>query len=1477
MLVISVFPVVMVIVGASLGYPGELGFFRALAGGLAVPMHSDMNGVWVALLVLLSCLSFAATGLIWANRGRASSSVPLHRKLQQRYERLGAQDEIPLGQLGEGDDVTGGVEEEEEGQGQGQGQGVTGETPWYRRNLVSQIFFMWMNGLVRTGAQRLLEMADCKPLKPSDTCQEAAEVFTRNMERERERLRLKSASSVSGLDDGAGAGDTEDTLLPAVAAAGNSDRTIQDPNLQPSVKWVFVRTYGPMYVMVPGLFRLLKSVFMLLSSVYFLPLLLGYISSKEQGDLDYLYGLELVMAQGVAIFLQAVFHHQYFFHSHRQGLQMRGAYLTTVYRKILTMKNTRLPVGEIVNMTSNDSSRIIEFSMQSHHVWATVVEVFVLSFFLFWRLGVSCLPGIVVIFLFFGFQGLAGRIIAQLRKSTLLAVDARVRLMSEVLTSIKLVKLYAWEDAFVKAVAASRAEELRQLRRVAVWKVVNMLMGTSVPIIASVTSFITYFMLGNTLTSTDVFAALTLFNQLRTPMNGFPKGVKTCAEILVALDRLQGILAMPDLVHAPSTHPGGLAVELVRASFTWGEEESTPILKDISLRLGPGQLIAVVGSVGSGKSSLLMGIMGEMSKGSGTLEVHGTLAFSPQQAWVINATLRDNILFGAPYDATKYRTVVQACALEHDILQLPGGDLTEIGERGVNLSGGQKQRVALARAVYSGSSIYLLDDPLGAVDTHVGQVLFDKCIRGVLRDKAVILVTHHLQHLQKVDHILVMKNGSVAEEGSFQDLLAQKGEFAALVAAHTNLDGPSAEYPEAEASAAVSAAPTTEGGSNPDQTETASSPSAPLSLAQTPLATSTEGNAGSPDGDGTKPTDNNKFFGTMVKEDRGTGAVPFRVYKRYCVEGGGLLLSGGIIFMYALTQAMRVATDFWLSSWVIEDGSAGNETNFVLKEETAHLFIGVYVGLAGLAVLLLLSTSLTFYRAALTASTRIHNAVFKAVLDAPISFLDTTPVGRVINRFANDVDQMDDSLTDTLDQTFYFGMQVLGTIILVACIFPYFLIVLVPLLYAYHRIQNFFRPTARELKRLDSITRSPLYAHLSSTLQGLPTIRAYGAQERFQEKNREFIDLSSGVTFTLWGANRWLGFRLDMLALIVVISAALFSVFAPISSATAGLVMAYVLQLTGQFQWWIRQTVEMENKMTSVERLLHYIDNLEPEEGQNKAAVDARVVPPPDWPWNGTIEFDDYSMQYRPGLPVVLKHLRLHIRGREKVGVVGRTGAGKSSLAAALFRMADLLTGRIVIDGLDTSMMSLRDLRSRLAIIPQDPVLFIGTVRSNLTPDGSVEDERIWQVLRQIGFAQTVESLPGELGFKIAENGENLSVGQRQLLCVARALLRGSRVILMDEATASVDLETDDLIQKAIREGFRDCTVITIAHRINTIIGSDHVLVMDQGEVAEYDTPAALLARPDSLFSKLVDQTGRANAEALRAEALKIQAARAIS
>ncbi|KAF9357787.1 hypothetical protein BGX34_009218 [Mortierella sp. NVP85] len=862
-------------------------------------------------------------------------------------------------------------------------------------------------------------------------------------------------------------------------------------------------------------------------------------------------------------------------------------------------------------------------------------------------------------------------------------------------------------------------------------------------------------------------------------------------------------------------------------------------LKNIDLKIPRGQLVAIVGAVGSGKSSLLNAMVGEMRKTSGFMEYGGTIGYCPQSAWIQNATVKDNILFGLPLDEDRYRRVIKDCALERDLEILPDGDQTEIGERGINLSGGQKQRVNIARAVYFDADIIFLDDPLSAVDAHVGKYLFKNCVMGALQGKTRVLVTHQLHVLPQVDYVICMKDGEIAERGTFQELMEKEGEFSSLMKEHGGME--EAEKEEANDEHIVHSSASTDA-KNADKD---------ASDKEKPSGKKEGAAAGKPKG-------------LMSQEERSTGSVSGKIYGSYLNAAGGLHLLPIMLSLLTITQVAKVGNDLWLSWWT---SNKFNET-----QKFYMIFYAVWGLSQGLFQFI---NGFYFSLAGARAAKVLHHKALMNIFRVPSSFFDTTPLGRIINRFSKDVDACDNQLSESYRMFTGTAAIVLSTFILISVIFPYFLIPLVPMLAFYYFAAVYYRASSRELKRLDSILRSSLYAHFSETLSGLATIRAYREQDRFIERNAYYLDLENRPYFMSYSIQRWLGVRLETIANTLIFCTALLGVCGrfEIDTATIGLVLSYSMSVTGTFNWCVRQYAEVENNMNAVERLHHYAAELQVE----APAVIPDNRPADSWPSSGAIKIRNLEMRYRPELPLVLRNLSLDIQGGEKIGVVGRTGAGKSSIMMALFRLVEPSSGTMEIDGVDICKLGLFDLRTRLAIIPQDPVLFSGTIRSNLDPFNKRTDQELWEVLERSDLKTYVASCEGGLDSQVTEFGENLSVGQRQLLCLARAMLTHARVIIMDEATASVDVATDMMLQKAIRVDFAQSTVLTIAHRLNTVIDYSRVLVLDHGEIKEFDTPANLLSRPDSVFSSMVDETGPTNAALLRSLANAAAAGNAIA
>ena len=881
--------------------------------------------------------------------------------------------------------------------------------------------------------------------------------------------------------------------------------------------------------------------------------------------------------------------------------------------------------------------------------------------------------------------------------------------------------------------------------------------------------------------------------------------------------------------------------KMINGAATNGEptkEKEKFKLDNINVNIKKGSLCAVVGTVGSGKSSFLSALLGEMEKITGTVEVKGKVAYVSQQAWIQNATLKSNIIFSSPENDDKYNKVLSDCALVSDLDILPAGDKTEIGEKGINLSGGQKQRVSIARAVYADADLYFLDDPLSAVDSHVGKHIFDNVIGpdGSLAAKTRILVTHGVTFLPKVDQIIVFKDGVISECGTYQELLAQKGAFAEFLVQYLAEAGESANVEEvAEIQQELQAKlgteefvrqlsrvkttsesrdPNTRRGSDQSnlsvvlESSKSSSPTKSVSPLK-PMPGSKEdsakpsGDAKSPNG----PAKNGKPPGQQGQqqykdEKTETGRVSWRIYLIY-FQNMGYALFSSCIMLFAVYQFFTAASSIWLSYWA--DNELPFTSNETMAELSAHngtlkdIYLGVYGGIGFTQAFGAIFASLILNLSTLAGGKHLHTKMLNRIMHAPMSFFDTTPQGRIINRFSKDVDVLDTTMTFILRGFINTLMQVVAVFLVIMYTTPPAILFIFIVLIGYYAVQRVYVATSRQLKRLESVSKSPIYSHFGESLNGASVIRAYGLQDLFVQESMKRVDQNNKASITAIVSNRWLAVRLETVGNCIIFAAALFAVLGrdSLSGGLVGLSVSFALQVTQTLNWLVRMTSDVETNIVAVERLDEYSQiDIEDE------WVKEETAPTASWPEQGVITLEQYSTRYREGLDLVLKDINVTINGGERVGIVGRTGAGKSSLTLALFRLIEPASGTIKIDGVDVSKIGLHSLRSRLTIIPQDPVLFSGSLRHNLDPFDMYEDSAVWEALKHSHLFDFVSGLSAGLQHEVSENGENLSVGQRQLICLARALLRKTKILVLDEATAAIDLETDDLIQDTIRKKF---------------------------------------------------------------------------
>jgi ABC-type multidrug transport system fused ATPase/permease subunit len=1235
---------------------------------------------------------------------------------------------------------------------------------------------------------------------------------------------------------------------------------LQKQKARPSLAWALATAFGAKFV-IAGFLKLIHDSLQFVGPIIIKDII-AYLSDPTAPLSEGLTYAGVIFVSGV---IQSFSLRQYFFYCFETGMQLRSAIVTAVFDKSLVLSaaaRQQKTTGEITNLMSIDAQRLQELTPYLHGIWYAAFQIVVSCVLLWQQIGVATFAGVAVIVLLIPLVSLISRAMRGLQKNLMNVKDERIKICHEVLSGIKVIKMKAWETSFAKRVMKYRDDELSRLRVYVFAQSGSNTIFTIVPALVTVVSFLTYVLLGNTLDVGTALTSLALFNILRFPLFMLPQVINNIVEASVSFERLRNFFLAEERVKVGEGSLKDVGVLVQNADFKWeganpaavvaadgaagaqleagAELIDAPILRNISFSAKSGQLHAVVGQVGSGKSTFLSGILGDARLCKGDVALRGSVAYVSQQPFIQNATVRENITFGLPFDAAKYENAIRVSCLKKDLAILPGGDRTEIGEKGINLSGGQRTRVAIARAVYQNADIYLLDDVLSAVDSHVGSDIFANCIKKALKNKLVVLVTHSLSFLSQCDNIVVLSDGRIVEHGSYKSV-SKKGVLAQMMLNYTESDKEEESGAEADSTSDVNNSGESDSDSDDDGNRSRKSHDRSTRVSRASSTRSDDSKAGYESGEQ-----------LMVDEDRSVGDVSWPVYRAWINAFGGMFAGSIVVMGFIAAQGVTLLATLWISYWSEQAQK---------YPDSQMYYVYVYMALNAIAALTMFVRVLLLYLGSLHASRLMFNDLLSRVLRAPISFFDTTPLGRIVNRMSKDIYTVDESIPATWNGFLSTLVSVLVTLVTISYITPGFMVILAPVLVSYYVSQRYFIKTSRELQRLDSISRSPIFALLSETLDGLPTIRAYGVENKFMGRNQFLLDKNQRAYFLNFSVNCWLALRLEFVGTVIASGAALAAVLAhgtngAQGTAFAGLVgvsLTYAFSVTQSLNWTVRMVSQLQTQMVSVERIKTYSEM--PTEGALESRADQK--PSFDWPTSGAINFNQVSLRYRPGLPRVLRGLTFSVRAQEKIGIVGRTGAGKSSLIVALMRLTELDAGNIVIDGVDISKIGLHDLRAKIAIIPQDPVLFSGTVRSNLDPFDQFSDDQIWTSIKRAQLDKAVSSLED----MVDEKGSNFSVGERQLLSIARALLKRSKVILMDEATASIDTETDRKIQQSIREEFKDCTCLTIAHRINTILDADRILVMEKGTVAEYGPPAELQKKQDGIFKSLVDHWRQSSEE----------------
>ncbi|KAH6771309.1 multidrug resistance-associated protein 5 [Perilla frutescens var. hirtella] len=1275
-------------------------------------------------------------------------------------------------------------------------------TPYSEAGLFSLATLSWLNPLLSTGAKRPLELKDIPLLAPKDRSKTNYKALNSNWEK------LKA----------------------------------ERPSNQPSLAWAIIKTFwreAACNAIFAGLNTLVS---------YVGPYMISYF-------VDYLGGRETFPHEGyilagiffTAKLVETLTTRQWYLGVDILGMHVRSALTAMVYRKGLKLSSSARQShtsGEIVNYMAVDVQRVGDYSWYLHDIWMLPLQILLALAILYKNVGIASVATLIATIVSIVATVPLARIQEEYQDKLMAAKDDRMRKTSECLKNMRILKLQAWEDRYRLKLEEMRNVEFKYLRKALYSQAFITFIFWSSPIFVSAITFGTCILLGGELTAGSVLSALATFRILQEPLRNFPDLVSMMAQTKVSLDRITGFLQDEELQEdATIALPRGIsdvAIEIKDGEFSWDPSSPSPTLSGIQLRVEKGMRVAVCGVVGSGKSSFLSCILGEIPKISGEVKICGTAAYVSQSAWIQSGNIEENILFGSPMDKAKYKGVIHACSLKKDLELFSHGDQTIIGDRGINLSGGQKQRVQLARALYHDADIYLLDDPFSAVDAHTGSELFKEYIMTALAAKTVIFVTHQVEFLPAADLILVLKEGRIIQAGKYDDLLQAGTDFNTLVFAHheaieamdfCNQSSEDSDKLDPLDSSVLMSKKCNSIGSNiagmANEVQQSVSPTDKQAIKEK------------------KKTKRSKRKQLVQEEERERGRVSMKVYISYMTAAYKGLLIPCIILAQTLFQVLQIASSWWMA-W------ANPQTTGDKPKTSNMMLIVVYTALAFGSSWFIFIRAVLVATFGLAAAQKLFVKMLRTVFRAPMSFFDSTPAGRILNRVS-----IDQSVVD-LDIPFRLGgfasttIQLLGIVGVMTQVTWQVLLLVVPMAIACLWMQKYYMASSRELVRIVSIQKSPVINLFAESIAGAANIRGFGQEKRFMKRNLYLLDCFARPFFCSLAAIEWLCLRMELLSTFVFAFCMILLVSFPqgaIDPSMAGLAVTYGLNLNARLSRWILSFCKLENKIISIERIHQYCQI--PSEAP--AVIDDSCLPS-SWPENGKIELIDLKVRYKESLPIVLHGVSCKIPGGKKIGIVGRTGSGKSTLIQALFRLIEPMGGRIIIDDIDIATVGLHDLRSRLGIIPQEPTLFEGTIRGNLDPLEEHSDHTIWQALEKSQLGEIVRQKEHKLDTPVLESGDNWSVGQRQLVSLGRALLKQARILVLDEATASVDSATDNLIQKIIRTEFNNCTVCTIAHRIPTVIDSDLVLVLSDGRVAEFDTPARLLEDRSSMFLKLVSE-----------------------
>jgi len=1238
---------------------------------------------------------------------------------------------------------------------------------------------------------------------------------------------------------------------------------VEKHSRDPSIATALVRAFGKGFILL-SIWEILWIFFTWTGFYWLVKQTIQYIDEHQQGNAENYKGFMIAGTFLLSFIFSTICHYQLHFQCTKTGMRVRSGLMVLIYRKLLTLSAVTNGMGNIVNLVSNDCNRIAEVCVNLHYCWSSLVEAAIVCILAYIEIEKSALPAIgFIIIIFIPLQVYFAIKTSSLTLQSTKNIRDRVHLMSEILTVIKLIKFYAWERYFEDKVNEIRGKEVHKIKDIIFSRCKSLIVVFVAPMISTLFSLVLYYAIKKeTMCPAITFTILSIFNSLRYPLSMLPTAIRSIGDAYISVRKIDKFFILPETFNngivnyeINNEKKQDVAIFMKNAKFRF--DHDGPIkLSYLNIMIRSGDKIAVVGEIAT-CVNLMDALLGQLILESGTAYMNGKVGFISQQPWLVRGSLRENITLGKPFDEILYNRVLTLTFINYDVVRMDPKELSDISDESLNLSRNFKQRVCIARCLYSQPDIVILDDPFLNFEYPIDTLLFRNCIEDFLRDKTVIMFTRDKRYLKPFDQVMIMDNGAIIECDTYDQLKKYK-----VIQLQNDILNLEEESSEPDISSAIDLQSNIE--LDNEITVSHIQMKNNKELNEQSMNKAIENNHTFINGAHQKSIHQDTVYRTIEQNQMtihtvhsvninnfpsSEESIPTKLryleaYKNYIRTSPGSLFTIFLMVVFFAVHAIRFYSDYYLKGFI--DKAYENEYIYIYGILALALVLGVII------------RGLFFCWVTLRKSIAYHNGILKAVLNAPMIFFANTPVSSILTVFAKHLFLVDEYLPDSLLQFLYYCPLVLGTVVIVCLFVPYFWLTLPIYAILIGLVLKYSKSVEHRLQLQEGQTKTDIFCYITSTLDGLRYIKIYKLQKEFEKDFKNSIDANHKYFLSLSSVQTWKSFNIDLVASLFIFLTALFIAFFKettflfinrMTPAVAGLSLTNAVSIILYLPWLFRTIYDVHNAMTSCAALQTYCNRIPREEESDKKFIDV----PKTWPSDGKIEFEDVEVRYYRYTGAVLKSISFTIEPKETIGIIGSSGSGKTTLMMGLLRMLELSEGTIRVDGIDIKEMRLETLRSNIGIIPQEPVLFAGTVRSNLDPFNEHTDNEIWDALRKASLYDDIQMLPEKLETTIIDNGRNFTLLQCMLFMIARIIVLDNNIVIYDESVIPMDEMAERKIEEIIHSVFMDKTLLIISNKFRHVVKADRVMVMENGKVKEYDTPQNLYLNPESYLFKLFE------------------------